>query len=102
MSLAVGRGEFVCLCGPSGSGKSTLLNVIGCLTRPTAGKYRLDGRDVSGLNEDQRAALRRDVFGFVFQRANLLEDASALDNVEIPAIYRGVGRRARGNAPSNC
>ena len=95
VSLAIGRGEFVCLRGPSGSGKSTLLNVIGCLTRPTAGRYRVDGRDVSDLTEDQLAALRRDAFGFVFQRANLLDDASVLDNVEMPAIYRGVGRRAR-------
>ena len=95
VTLAIGQGEFVCLCGPSGSGKSTLLNIIGCLARPTAGMYRLDGRAVGGLNEDQLAALRRDVFGFVFQRANLLDDASALDNVEVPAIYRGVGRRAR-------
>ena len=95
VSLVVGRGEFVCLRGPSGSGKSTLLNVIGCLTRPSAGKCRVDGRDVSDLTEDQLAALRRDAFGFVFQHANLLDDASALDNVEIPAIYRGVGRRDR-------
>lgn len=95
VSLAIEAGEFVCLTGPSGSGKSTLLNVIGCLTRPSAGACRIDGRDVSALSGDDLAALRRDVFGFVFQRANLLDEASSLANVELPAAYRGTRAQER-------
>ena len=95
VSLAIEAGEFVCLTGPSGTGKSTLLNVIGCLTRPSAGWYRIDGRDVSDCNGDELAALRRDMFGFVFQRANLLDETSALANVELPAAYRGTRARER-------
>src|SRR5688572_16510240 len=81
--------------GQSGSGKTTLMNILGCLDRPTAGQYLFDGRDVSGLGPDELALLRRDTFGFVFQRYNLLANATALENVEIPAVYAGVPRAGR-------
>ncbi len=95
VSLTVERGEFVAIMGQSGSGKSTLMNIIGCLDRPSAGSYRVLGADVAGLEPDALAALRCDTFGFVFQRYNLLATASALENVEIPAIYAGLPRAAR-------
>ncbi len=95
VSLSVQRGEFVAIMGQSGSGKSTLMNIIGCLDRPSAGSYRVGGADVAGLEPDARAALRRDTFGFVFQRYNLLATASAGENVEIPAIYAGVPHATR-------
>jgi macrolide transport system ATP-binding/permease protein len=95
VSLAVKRGEFVAIMGQSGSGKSTLMNIIGCLDRPSAGSYRVGGADVADLEPDALAALRRDTFGFVFQRYNLLATASAGENVEIPAIYAGVPRAER-------
>ncbi|MGQ0553158.1 MAG: ABC transporter ATP-binding protein [Planctomycetota bacterium] len=87
VSLSVQRGELVALCGASGSGKTTLLNLIGCLDRPTSGRYLLDGRDVSGLSPDQRADVRHRTFGFVFQSACLLGRTSALENVELPLLY---------------
>lgn len=89
VSLAIEAGEFVAIMGKSGSGKSTLMHILGCLDRPTAGHYRVRGVDVSSLSADALAALRRDTFGFVFQRYNLLATATALENVEIPAIYAG-------------
>ena len=95
VSLAIHEGEFVALMGQSGSGKTTLMNILGCLDRPTAGQYLFDGRDVSGLGPDELALLRRDTFGFVFQRYNLLANATALENVEIPAVYAGVSRAGR-------
>jgi macrolide transport system ATP-binding/permease protein len=95
VSLTIRRGDFVAILGASGSGKSTLMNILGCLDRPTAGRYRLDGADVAALGPDALAALRRDVFGFVFQQYNLLPDASAEENVEIPAVYAGLPARAR-------
>ncbi len=94
-SLAIWPGEFVAIMGQSGSGKSTLMNVIGCLDRPTAGSYRVDGVDVATLDGDGLAALRRNTFGFVFQRYNLLANATAEENVEIPAVYAGLPREAR-------
>ncbi|MGC2855231.1 MacB family efflux pump subunit [Novispirillum sp. DQ9] len=95
VSLTIHDGEFVAIIGASGSGKSTLMNILGCLDRPTGGVYLLDGTDVGALEPDGLAALRRDVFGFVFQQYNLLPDATAAENVEIPAIYAGMPGRAR-------
>jgi macrolide transport system ATP-binding/permease protein len=100
VSLTINEGEFIALMGQSGSGKTTLMNILGCLDRPTAGQYLFAGEDVSRLDADELALLRRDTFGFVFQRYNLLATATALENVEIPAIYAGVpasGRAARAS-----
>ena len=95
VSLTIRRGEYVAIMGQSGSGKTTLMNILGCLDRPSSGRYRVAGCDVATLDADGLAALRRDVFGFVFQRYNLLGTASAQENVEMPAIYAGLGRRER-------
>ncbi|WP_435641065.1 MacB family efflux pump subunit [Micavibrio aeruginosavorus] len=98
IDLTIHAGEFVAIMGQSGSGKSTLMNILGCLDRSTGGTYHVLGRDASVLDADELAALRRDTFGFVFQRYNLLATASAAENVEIPAIYAGLSvadRRAR-------
>jgi putative ABC transport system ATP-binding protein len=101
VDLVVPEGEFVAISGPSGSGKSTLMNLIGCLDRPTAGRYVLAGHDVSALDADARSYARNRLIGFVFQGFNLLARTSALENVELPLIYRGVStseRRARSIA----
>lgn len=98
VDLTIQEGEFVAIVGQSGSGKSTLMNLLGCLDRPTSGTYRIHGQDVSRMDADALAALRRRTFGFVFQRYNLLANVSASENVEIPAVYAGVRqsqRRAR-------
>ncbi|WDI30183.1 MacB family efflux pump subunit [Hyphococcus flavus] len=95
VSLSINAGEFVAIVGQSGSGKSTLMNILGCLDKPTGGAYNIRGHNISDLDADDFAALRRDTFGFVFQRYNLLANATALENVEIPAIYAGVDREAR-------
>jgi putative ABC transport system ATP-binding protein len=87
ISFPVDDGEFVAVMGASGSGKSTLMNIIGCLDRPTTGDYILDGKNVSQLNRDQRAEIRNDKIGFVFQNFNLLPRTSALENIELPLIY---------------
>jgi ABC-type lipoprotein export system ATPase subunit len=91
ISLSVGRGESVALMGSSGSGKSTLMNILGCLDRPTAGEYWLDGQEVSGLNNDDRAMVRNRKIGFVFQSFNLLPRTSALRQVMMPLTYTGNG-----------
>ena len=97
VDLTIERGEFVAIMGPSGSGKSTAMNMIGCLDTPSAGSYRFSGIDVGGLSRDQRALLRRHYLGFVFQGFNLLARTSAVENVELPLIYRGMklGERRR-------
>ena len=89
VSLDVQRGEFLSVTGPSGSGKSTLMHILGCLDRPTSGQYLLDGQDVSKMSKDQLAEVRNKKIGFVFQGFNLLSRTTALDNVELPLLYRG-------------
>ena len=90
IDLDIGEGEFVAIMGPSGSGKSTCMNILGCLDTPTAGSYRFKGVEVGHLARNQRALLRRHYQGFVFQGYNLLSRTTALENVEMPLIYRGV------------
>lgn len=95
VDLEVGEGELVAIVGASGSGKSTLMNIVGCLDRPTRGRYELAGVDVTRRSADARAVVRNRLIGFVFQGFNLLPRTSALANVELPLVYRGVGRRER-------
>jgi macrolide transport system ATP-binding/permease protein len=97
INLSIAAGEMVAIMGASGSGKSTLMNILGCLDRPTRGSYRVAGRDTSDMSADELAALRRERFGFVFQRYHLLGHLSAQSNVEMPAIYAGVSRPDRHN-----
>jgi putative ABC transport system ATP-binding protein len=95
VSFQIKQGEYLAIMGPSGSGKSTLMNVIGCLDRPTAGKYILNGNDIDRLDDDRLAHLRNKEIGFVFQTFNLLPRMNALKNAELPLIYSGVPRQER-------
>jgi putative ABC transport system ATP-binding protein len=95
VDLRIEAGEFVAVMGPSGSGKSTCMNIIGCLDTPSAGAYRFSGIDVGALTRNQRALLRRHYLGFVFQGFNLLGRTSAIENVELPLVYRGLDRAER-------
>ena len=95
INLTIRRGEFVAIMGASGSGKSTVMNIIGCLDRPTAGAYLLEGEDVSALSADQWALIRNGKIGFVFQGFNLLQRTTAVENVELPMMYTGLGFKER-------
>jgi putative ABC transport system ATP-binding protein len=95
ISLELHRGDFVAIVGPSGSGKSTLMNLLGLLDRPTDGSYSLAGQDVVELTPDQRAEVRNQRIGFIFQSFNLLARSTAFENVELPLVYAGVARRER-------
>ena len=95
ISLMVERGEFLAIVGHSGSGKSTLMNMMGCLDTPSSGRYKLEGRDVSSLSDRELSLIRNRHIGFVFQGFNLVPGLTALENVELPLIYRGIGRQER-------
>lgn len=95
VSLQIEKGEFVAIIGQSGSGKSTLMNMLGCLDTPTSGTYILNGCDVSGMSDDELSDIRNQEIGFIFQGFNLIAALTAVENVELPLIYRGVGKRER-------
>ena len=95
VSLTVDPGEFVAIIGQSGSGKSTLMNMLGCLDVCTSGEYRINGQDVSHMSDDQLSDIRNNEIGFIFQGFNLIPSLNAMENVELPLIYRGVGREQR-------
>ena len=95
IDLSIEHGEFVAIMGPSGSGKSTAMNIIGCLDTPSSGNYLFEGVNVTTLGRDQRALLRRNYIGFIFQGFNLLGKTSAVENVELPLLYRGIDAKTR-------
>jgi putative ABC transport system ATP-binding protein len=95
LNMRIEKGDFVAIMGASGSGKSTFLNILGCLDRPSTGRYVLDGHDVSRMSSDQLAEVRNHKIGFVFQSFNLLSRTSAVENVELPLLYQGIEKRER-------
>ncbi len=95
VSLQINEHEFVAIVGPSGSGKSTLMNILGCLDVPTAGSYILDGKEISDMNDNELADIRNSKIGFIFQGFNLLKKLSAVENVELPLVYQGIGQKER-------
>ena len=95
ISLSIEEGEFVAIIGQSGSGKSTLMNMIGCLDTPTSGKYLLHGMDVSHMTDDEQSDVRNREIGFIFQGFNLIQSLTAIENVELPLMYRGVNKKTR-------
>ncbi len=98
INLHIEKGEFIAIMGPSGSGKSTLMNIIGCLDRPSTGKYFFEETAIDELSSDQRALFRRYKLGFVFQGYNLLKKTSAIENVQMPLVYQGVKSKQRRSA----
>jgi len=101
INLKIDRGEFVAIMGPSGSGKSTLLYLIGCLDKPTRGQVIIDGEDVSNMNEKQLTELRRDKIGFIFQQYYLIPTLTALENVELPMVFKGIPKMERKKKAEN-
>jgi putative ABC transport system ATP-binding protein len=102
ISIDIKHGEFAAIVGPSGSGKSTLMNMLGCLDTPTTGSYRLDGKEVSKLKDDDLAVIRNFKIGFIFQKFNLLQKLSAVENVELPLIYQGLREREARKRAMEC
>lgn len=102
VTFTVQQGEYIAIMGPSGSGKTTLMNIIGCLDVPTSGTFLLDGEEISGLSENRMAEIRNKTLGFVFQHADLLPELTALDNVALPLLYRGVRKKERRARRQRC
>jgi macrolide transport system ATP-binding/permease protein len=102
VDLDIGNGEMLAIVGASGSGKSTLMNILGCLDRPSSGTYTVSGQDVGTLDSDALAQLRREHFGFIFQRYHLMQHLTATGNVEVPAVYAGTDAGARARARASC
>jgi len=102
LDCTIDKGEYVALMGPSGSGKSTLMNIIGCLDSPTSGSYFLNGLDVSKMTDDSLAEVRNKEIGFVFQSFNLLPRTSALENVALPLVYAGIGKKRKIREGTRC
>ena len=102
VDLTIDSGDYLAVMGASGSGKSTLMNIVGCLDRPTTGVYRLEGREVSTMDDEELSRVRREKIGFVFQAFNLISELTAIENVEIPLFYQGVGRADRHRRALAC